>query len=264
VHVIEIENPGDARIEVFRNLKDRELAARGELFIAEGLHVVQRLLVSDVQTVSLLVTAEKLDDVRTLAPEDAVVYVGSKAVLDAVIGFEFHRHVLACGRRPASPSLASLIKAGGPTTLLVCPEIANHENLGSLMRTAAALGVDGLVLGERSCDPYWRRSVRVSMGAVFSLPIVRSDDIKTDMRALRDRHGVALLAAVTDADAVDARSLQRAARTALVVGPEDVGLHRHFIELCDQRVTLPMSGGTDSLNVTVAAGILLWALRSEA
>ena len=148
-------------------------------------------------------------------------------------------------------------------TLVVCPDIANTENLGTLIRIAAGFGVDAMVLGERSCNPFYRQSVRVSMGTIFSLPIVESTDIRSDLRRLCDEFGVELVATVLDETAEPLDRAGRADKTALLFGNEAQGLSAEIVELCQRRVTIPMKRGTDSLNVYVAAGIFLYHYTSR-
>ncbi len=268
--VIAVDSPDDPRLWPYMNTRDRELAAANEsLFIAEGEHLVRRLLASRLQTHSVLVTSRKVAEIAPLAAGRCPVYVAPDSIIDAILGFKFHSGVIGCGCRPANPSLDSLINAAGRTTLVICPETHNTENLGSLMRIAAALGAGGMLLGQRCCDPFFRRVVRVSMGAAFTLPIVRSADLRADLNALRQRWNVELIATVAnDADAdADAEILSaattRAERTAILFGSESQGLDRYWLDVCDRRLTIPMHLGTDSLNVAVAAGIILWHLARQ-
>ena len=143
-------------------------------------------------------------------------------------------------------------------TLVVCPEIEKTDNLGALIRIAAGFGATAMVLGERCCDPFFRQSVRVSMGSVFKLPIVRTDDLARDLRRLRGEFGVELIATVLDEEAERLEDVGRPRRLGLLLGNEGQGLPAEIVALCDRRVTIPMKLGTDSLNVAVAAGIFLY------
>ena len=167
-------------------------------------------------------------------------------------------------RNPATfpVSRGSAPRAHRPALLAVCQEISNTENMGSLIRVSAAFGADALVLGERCCDPYYRQSVRVSMGAVFSLPIVRSSDLAADLEAL-SKHGVQRLAAVLSSDAEPLTRVRRELRMAVVFGNEAQGLDPQTISHCDRHVTIPMRRGTDSLNVAAAAAVFLFHLAGE-
>jgi tRNA G18 (ribose-2'-O)-methylase SpoU len=248
----------DPRLAPYRAVKDRDLAQHGPMFIAEGWQVVRRLLASDFPCESILTSIKRADEVAATAPADVPVYVADADVLDRVIGFKFHQGVLACGRRRIAPTLDAVCGGKERLTLVVCPEIANTENLGTLVRIAAGFGADAMLLGERSCSPFYRQSVRVSMGTVFSLPIVESTDLLFDLRWLREQYGVELVATVLDESA---ESLERTGRTqklALLFGNEAQGLSPEIIAACDRRVTIPMKHGTDSLNVYVAAGIFLY------
>ncbi|MCC7146960.1 MAG: RNA methyltransferase [Phycisphaeraceae bacterium] len=304
--IVRLSDLDDPAVAVYRNLKDREVALAGDRFIAEGEMVVRRLLASGWQVESLLVAETKLERVAELVARPAVIYVGPAKLVNSVIGFKFHSGIMACGVRPASPTVDEVMTAaaerGGPVTWVVCPQVLNHDNLGSLLRVAAGFGATAMLLGERCSDPFWRRSIRVSMGAIFALPIVRSGDLGADLRRLKERWGVRLIATVTDEDALPLARVARLGkvtrdkyppaepgaepeamyppaepgaelmaisrveepdRLALLLGPEDQGLEQRWVELCDQKVTIPMSLGTDSLNVTVAAAVFLYHFTQE-
>ncbi|MCE9592296.1 MAG: RNA methyltransferase [Planctomycetes bacterium] len=260
-----VDSLNDPRVAPYRNLKDRELASEGDRFIAEGEHLVRRLLASDFPVESVLLSTRVADEIAPLVPKQAAVYVAPDAVIHGVIGFRFHSGVMAVGKRKPSPTIDRVMPKGDRSLLLICPEIINADNLGSLMRLAAGFGVDAVVLGERCCDPFWRRCVRVSMGAVFTLPIVRSDDLQRDLTHLRDRWGVELMATVLDETAEPLEIVARPARLGVLVGSEPQGLDKKWIDACQRRITIPMKLGTDSLNVAVAAAVFLfWFTRGEA
>ena len=258
--VITVDSLDDPRVEPYRQMRERDLATRGDggLFIAEGEQVVRRLLTSAFAVHSVLLAERRVAEIAPLVPSDVPVYAAPAHVVHGIVGFKFHSGVLAAGRRAPSPRLEDLVSTGdSPLTLVVCPEIANTENLGGLIRIAAAFGADAMLLGERSCDPFFRQSVRVSMGAVFSLPIVRARDIVRDLEWLRRERGVELIATVLDPAAEPLAATRRARRTGILFGNEAQGLAPGHVELCDRRVTIPMRLGTDSLNVMVAAGIVM-------
>ncbi|MGD0461966.1 MAG: RNA methyltransferase [Tepidisphaeraceae bacterium] len=258
VHAID-----DPRLWPYRNLKDKELTRDGGRFIAEGENVVRRLLASRVPVESVLIAERKRRAIEPLLPAAARIFVGDDTLLEGVIGFQFHSGVLACGIRPPSPSLADVLPPPQrPALLAVCQEISNTENMGSLIRVSAAFGADALILGERCCDPFFRQSIRVSMGAVFSLPMVRSNDLLADLDAL-SRSGVQRLAAVLSQDAEPLKSVRPQPRMAVVFGNEAQGLERATIERCDRCVTIPMRWGTDSLNVAAAAAVFLFHLADR-
>ncbi|MEA2711035.1 MAG: hypothetical protein QOF78_3636 [Phycisphaerales bacterium] len=260
--IICIESLDDPRVALYRNLKDRELERRGRHFIAEGEHLVRRLLDSDFPIDSVMLADRRAAEMAAIVPEHVPVYVVPQSLMNEILGLKFHSGVLACARRKEPMTLEQVVPKGGRErlTLVICPDIANAENLGSMIRIAAGFGADALVLGERCHDPFWRQSVRVSMGTIFRLPLLQSDDLARDMRRLRDEWGVEMIATVLDAPPV-AEPLEHAKRgekLGLVFGGEAQGLARGWEELCDRRVTIPMHHGTDSLNVAVAAGVFMY------
>jgi tRNA G18 (ribose-2'-O)-methylase SpoU len=262
--VFPVDTLDDPRIAHYRGLKDRDLARRGDLFIAEGDYVVRRLLASAFPTVSVLLSRRRVEHILPLVPSDVPVYVGEDALIKQVLGFKFHTGVIAVGRRLPSPSLGQVFEGrDGPMTVVVCPEIANSDNMGSIIRISAAFGADAMVLGERCHDPFWRQSVRVSMGAVFTLPLVRSENLLEDLRAMRERWGVELVATVVGEDAEPLASAPRPARLGLLFGNEAQGLSPEHVAACQRRVTIPMKLGTDSLNVAVSAAVFLYHFTQE-
>ncbi len=146
---------------------------------------------------------------------------------------------------------------------MVLPEITNSENMGSLIRISSAFGADAIILGPRCCDPFYRMSIRVSMGTVFSVPIVRSEDLLGDLASLQREHAFELTATVLDQDADPLDQANRKDRLAILFGNEANGLSVEVVTACDRRVTLPMKRGTDSLNVAIAAGIFLYHFTRE-
>ena len=257
--LIPIASLDDPRVALYRNLKDRELDRGGRWFIAEGEHLVRRLLASDFPVESVFLAERRAAEVAPLVPPDVPVYVAPQAVLEAVLGFRFHTGVLACGRRKPLETIDAVVpKDRDRLTLVVCPDLHQVENIGSIVRISAAFGADAIVLGERCHDPYWRQSVRVSMGAIFKLPMARSDNLLRDMRRLREEWGVQLAATVLDPDAEPLADATRPPKFGLLFGGEAQGLEPADVAACDRKVTIPMKRGTDSLNVAVAAGIFLY------
>jgi tRNA G18 (ribose-2'-O)-methylase SpoU len=254
-----VESLDDDRLWPYRNVKDKELARDGRRFMAEGEQVVRRLLASGLEVESVLLSTRKAAALAPLASPETDVWVAADSLVEEILGFEFHSGVMAVGIRPQSPTLESALPADKPRmTIAVAQQITNTENLGSLIRIAAGFGVDAILLGERCCDPYYRQSVRVSMGAIFRLPILRSLDLIEDLRQMRRRWAFDVIATVIAPDAEPLSRAARRPRTAIAFGSEADGLDATTLAECDRRVTIPMRRGTDSLNVAVAAGIVLY------
>lgn len=259
MNLIPIDSLDDPRLAPYRQLKDRELARDGDRFIAQGEPIVRRLLNSTFTTESVLLADDKVDAMADVLPDDIAVYRVTSKQMNDVLGFKFYSSVMAVGVRLASPTLESLFaKYKAARTVLVVPEVINHENLGVMIRTAAAFGLDAVLLGERCHDPFWRRSIRVSMGATFHVPIRHSPDLATDMRTMRDRWGFHFVGAVLADDATLLPRATRDANMGVVMGHEWSGIAEPWLSLCDRRVTLPMASGTDSLNVAMATAVFLY------
>ena len=250
-------------------MRDRDIRRETGMLLAEGEHLVRRAFEAGLQVRSVLVVEQKVGRVQAMIQDTSAsgveVFSCTKQVMAGVAGFAIHQGLVATVQPPSAsaglPGLDEAVQgcAGKAETLLICPEITNVENLGLLSRVAAGLGVGAMVLGPRCADPWYRRSVRVSMGAVFTLPIVRLDDLDAGLNRLRDRHGYALVATVIDEDATPLREVDVSVdgRYAVLLGSEGYGLPSELVARCDQKVRIPMHAGVDSLNVAVAAGIVL-------
>ena len=253
-----VESLDDPRVALYRNLKDRELERRGRHFIAEGEHLVRRLLRSDFPIDSVMLADRRVGEIAPLVPAEIPVYAVGQSLMNEILGLKFHSGVLACARRKPAQTLDAVVpRDRSPLTLVICPDISNVENIGSLIRLAAGFGADAMILGERCHDPFWRQSVRVSMGTIFQLPLYQSDDLARDLRRLREACGVELVATVLDESAEPLEHATRGPKVGLLFGGEAQGLERQWVDACDRRVTIPMHHGTDSLNVAVAAGVFL-------
>jgi tRNA G18 (ribose-2'-O)-methylase SpoU len=254
----------DPRVALYRNLKDKELDRAGRYFIAEGEYIVRRLLDSDFVVESVFLSERRAPEIAPAVPDHVPVFVAPHGVMEQVLGMKFHSGVIACGRRKQRQTIDDAIpKDRERLTVVICPDISNVENIGSIIRIAAGFGADAILLGERCHDPFWRQSVRVSMGSVLSLPLVHTDDLMRDLRRLRGEWGVELAATVLDPSAEPLARAARPARFGLLFGGEAQGLEPQYVAACDRRITIPMKRGTDSLNVAVAAGIFLYHFSRE-
>ena len=260
--IIYIDDIKDSRLTVYRNLKDKTIAAQHGLFVVEGEHLVLRLLASDFAVHSVFISQARLDSKEWTFSQATPVYTTSPAFMSQVVGFKFHRGVLAMGvRKPLADVNRLSVVQPPPTRLVVCPEINDVENLGSIMRTAAALGYEHLLLGPSCCDPFARRAIRTSMGAVFKLSIFRSGNIVSDMQKLKEKAGFVWHAAVPDKNAEILENIAPPEKVGVVFGAEAHGLKKDILTACDVRVAIPMADNIDSLNVAVAAGIFLHHYR---
>lgn len=255
--VIKITELDDPRLNVYRHLKQTNHTRWEQIFIAEGEKLVERLLDSRFETLSILAAESHVERLLTRVPAAVPIYEVSAGQIDQLIGFNFHRGVLACGRRPANSPLESLWSSlDDPLTLVLCPDIKDPENLGTIMRISAAFGVRGMIVGADGTDPYSRRVLRVSMGTVFRLPVIQTDDWPGTITALKAAR-IEIAATVLNPTAEQLISAQRPPRLALALGCEGHGLTADFVARCDRQLTIKMAEGVDSLNVAIAAGIFL-------
>lgn len=261
-----IDSIDDPRVSAYRNLRDRTL--RGEsIFLAEGRLLVERLLVSRFETESVFVAEEYAADLSHSIGDRVPLYVGTRRVMMEVVGFNFHRGVLAVARRGPPGTLDEMLStvAERPALRLVIgPKITQPENLGLIFRTAAGFGVDGLVLGPQCCDPLSRRALRLSMGGVLRVPFITSIDLAADLQRLKAQWGVELVATVLSPDAARLDVFRWPSSAAVLFGNEFEGLDAEWVAFCDHRLTIPMQPGTDSLNLGVAAGVFLYEMTRGA
>lgn len=255
---IPIQSIDDPLLDPYRHLKATNLTRWSDEFTAEGLLVVNRLLASRFEVLSVLASERREAEIAARMPPDVPLYIVPQPLAEQLVGFDFHTGVLARGRRNVKPTLKDIVAANLPQlTIAVCPNVNSPDNIGSIIRTCAALGVDAMLLGRGCANPFSRRVSRSSMGSVFHLPIVDTGDLAGALSYLKNDCGIELIATVLDPAAEKLPGLLRRSRTAILFGNEKHGLEQEWIERSDRRVTIPMSSGTDSLNVAVAAGIVL-------
>jgi tRNA G18 (ribose-2'-O)-methylase SpoU len=260
-----IESIDDPRLAPFRHLKETNATRWAQRFVAEGEKLARRLLAAGIPIESLLVSHRQAEKLGDIAPPEVPVYVVPDEWIEQIVGFNFHRGILVCGRRPTRRRLAEVATpTTAQATVVVCPNVQDPENLGAILRLCGAFGVDAVLLGPDCPNPFSRRVLRVSMGAGFFLPIVEADDLEVELTALADSWGCQRWATVLDPAAEPLAGLTRPARLALLVGSEGHGLGPRWTAHCDRLVTIPMRPGADSLNVAVATGIFLYELAQLA
>jgi tRNA G18 (ribose-2'-O)-methylase SpoU len=255
---VPIDDLDDPRIGIYRSLKATNETRRLDQFVVEGERLVERLLASRFPTVSVLMTDRHETKLLSRIPEGVPAYILPHELIDSLVGFSFHRGVLACGRRLAWPSLDEIVKAAPDRlTLVICPKLSNPENLGAIARIGDVFGIDAILSGPSCPDPLSRRVLRVSMGAVLSLPVLASPRLAETADDLARRYDVEFLGAVADPEADPFESVARPRRLGLILGDEHAGIDSEWLGKCRKTITIPMRAGASSLNVAVAAGILI-------
>lgn len=263
--IVEVSSLDDARLAPYSGLTEAQLrygmSDFGELFIAESPKVINVALNAGYSPVSLLCEAKHIAgdaaDIVARCGDDVPVFTGSRELLSRFTGYTLTRGVLCAMRRPMPKSLGEVLD--GARRVVVIDGVVDSTNIGAIFRSAAALGIDAVLLTPGSCDPFNRRAVRVSMGSVFLVPWTWLD---VPVASLRDfGFKVAAMALTHDSISLDNPLLRRVERLAIVMGTEGDGLSRETIADCDYVVRIPMSHQVDSLNVAAAAAVAFWELR---
>ncbi|MFJ8200539.1 TrmH family RNA methyltransferase [Streptomyces sp. NPDC096152] len=292
--LITIEDPDDPRLRDYTGLTDVELRRRREpaegLFIAEGEKVIRRARDAGYEMRSMLLSAKWVDVMRDVIDELAApVYAVSPELAERVTGYHVHRGALASMRRKPLPTAGELLRTARRVVVMeavddhtdigavlpsdlqeradqrriaIFEDIVDHANLGAAFRNAAALGVDAVFLTPRCADPLYRRAVKVSMGAVFTVPYARFESWPRDADVVR-QHGFVLAALCLSGSSITIDELadRRYEKLALMLGTEGEGLSAGALRAADEHVRIPMDAGVDSLNVAAASAVAFYATR---
>lgn len=288
---IDIQDLGDPRLDAFARLTEAQLRNKLEpekgIFIAESIKVIERALAAGVVPVSVLMTPHwkeaaadtvaRIQQAGAAAGCEVPVFVAPEDELKKLTGFALTRGILCAMRRPTLPSVEELVARiderraassddDGRRRVAVLEGIVDHTNVGAIFRSAAALGIDAVLVTPTCCDPLYRRAVRVSMGTVFQVPWTRIGDTVHDWPAGGLRrlahlgYATAAMALSDDSVQLGDPELARCDKLALIFGTEGDGLSCRTIEGCDYTVRIPMMHGVDSLNVAAASAVTFWEL----
>lgn len=264
------DSPDDPALADYRAVRDRDLLGpegRGGLFIGETPLVVRAMLARPGMTKSVLIAEERRSSLENdLAGFEGPVYLVPLAWMERITGYPLHRGILAIGHRPDPDDhtvgrvLARLNQSkNDPLTLLICVGINNIDNIGLLFRNAAAFAVDAVLLDPKCHDPLYRKSLRVSIGHVLSMPWARvsAENWPADLDRLRSEWGITLIGAATNERAQPIDAIEQPMRVGVIVGPEYEGLPDEVLARCDAIARIPMAANVDSLNVGVASAVAL-------
>jgi len=279
-----IHDPNDPRIEPYRNQKDAWLKAahnpdapqssdsqppKDPLFISEGSLVLEHHINSPYPLHSILIADTKLDshaDLLAQVPSEVPIFAASRRILDKITGYPIHRGLLAAGHRIPTPPLSQLFKDS--RALVVLEDLANHDNLGSVFRSVAALCGAGVpvLLSPKCCDPLYRKALRVSMGHALTIPFTQIKDKSDWLPTLTNLTaiGFTTLALTPSRDALNINEVAQKSdpetKYALFLGAEGPGLAKQTMDVSDLRVQIPLATSADSLNISVAAAVALHRL----
>ena len=261
--LIHVEDPADPRLADYRDLRDVELRKNLEaehgLFLAEGEKVVRRAVEGGFTPRSFLMAPRWLDGLsEVLGATDVPCYVVSEDLAEQVTGFHVHRGALASMERSPLPPVAKVL--ADARTVVVLEDVVDHTNVGAIFRSAAALGIDAVLLSPRCADPLYRRSVKVAMGAVFSVAYARMDEWYDAVTAL-SAAGFTTVALTPADDAVEVeQAVAGVEKVALLIGSEGPGLSGRWMRTADVRAVIPMAAGIDSLNVAAATAVACYVV----
>lgn len=256
-HLTSLQHP---LLDPFRELNRKKRSRANPLFIGEGRLVVDRMLASEYEVVSVVLGEQAADHYLDRIPDAVNTILLERSLVSELVGFEFHSGVVASAVRKRNidlDSFASLIDRSS-ATIVVCPFTVLPDNLGSVMRLSAGFGVDAVIVGQRSADPFGRRAMRVSMGNVLQLPVIEPVSIREIITDLKDRYGYHVVAATGSRQANELPMRRPSGKLAIVLGNEADGIDESHLALCNQEVSIRMAGTTDSLNVANALAVLLY------
>ncbi len=273
IHIIETAD--DPRLSAYRDLTDVALRRKTEpengVYIAESARIIERAIACGHTPVSILMADNWLAKMRLLLPSisdndfgDIDVFTGGHEILEKLTGFHVHRGALAEMIRPAPQSIESVLE--GTKIVVVLENIVDHTNVGAIFRAAAGLRIDAILVTPECADPLYRRSIRVSMGSVFTLPWTRIPNWPASINALKEQGFHTVAVSPQNIGGQPSQDLREFAtrshdRIALILGTEGEGLTAASLETCDQSVHIPMSNDVSSLNVASAAAVVFWALQ---
>lgn len=258
---VPVEHLDDPRIAVYRSLKATNATRGLDQFVVEGEKLVERLAASRFPLASVLITDKHEPRLTVSIPDDVPRYVIPSALIHELVGYSFHRGVMASGFKLPPQHVEDVLDRASPRgRLVICPRLSNPDNLGTIARISDVFGIDAILAGPSCPDPFSRRVMRVSMGSALRVPVIVAPDLAAVADRLASEWRVELMAAVANSDAEAFDSFPIPPRWGLILGNEDEGIDVEWLARSQRAITIPMAVEAGSLNVSVAAGILLYRL----
>ncbi len=262
IPTITIKDQGDPRLEAYNSLKGKVLEREG-IFIAEGEKVVKSMIESSCRIASCLTAGGAITRYKSLlnkmAKRGVPVYVAADELVEKIIGFRFHKGIMAVGYCPEKLPVSDILKRPKPPLFLAALNAINDpQNVGLIVRNAAAFGAQALIVDNATYDPYYRKAVRVSMGTIFGLPVCYENDLGSSLTRLKKKYGMRIIAADPGKGAGDIAKVDLSGNICFVFGNEDKGISRSVLRIADARVRIPISKAVDSLNVASASAVCLY------
>jgi len=259
---VTIKDPADPRLSAYRSLKGKELEKDG-IFVAEGEKVVKSLLESGCRMASCLTASDAIKRYRpvlsAMTKRGVPVYVTDGRSIESIIGFRFHKGIMAVGYCPKKFTVREALRPGKRPLLLVALNGVNDpQNVGLIARNAAAFGADALIVDHATYDPYYRKAIRVSMGTIFRLPVFYEKDLISSLSRLKIDHDTRIIAATPGRGTNDIAKADLSGNICIVFGNEDKGISPGVLSITDARIRIPVSNTVDSLNVASASAVCLY------
>ncbi len=253
----EITDLNEKCVEPYTIARDRMLS--GEDMIVDSEKVVLRAIKSGIKFRSILATQKYFDRYEKLfADLGCEMYVAPHRLLEDIVGHRVHQGLMALCDRPDDCPIEYM-----GDRIIVLNSVQDVQNVGSIVRSAHAFGVDSIIVDQQGCSPFGRRSVRVSMGSIFSMKVNHSEDLAADLWDLHDAHGYQIIEAAKRPHAISTAEATYNPKSILIIGNENSGLKRDVQEICDMTVQIPVSDTIDSLNAACAASVLLYAWQNN-
>ncbi|MBM4167158.1 MAG: RNA methyltransferase [Ignavibacteria bacterium] len=254
----------------YRTLRRPEEHLKQNIFVAEGEKVVRRLLESELEVVSVLLTPEWLEIYKPILEKrkefSLEIFLAEKKLLNEIVGFQLHQGIMAMANVPQTFSLEETArKFPSPFLFVALDGVANAENMGVIVRNCSAFGVDGILVGETSCSPYLRRAVRNSMGTIFKMRIIHSRNLASDLQFLSNNFQTAIIAAHPHKSSQNLQGFTNLEKLniCIVFGNEGTGISQNILDICAEKIIIPMMNETDSINVASAVAVILWEIRQR-
>jgi len=258
MNFIKIDNINQESLNIYKHLRENAFSSDNS-FIADSPKVVNLLLKTDIQVKSILATQEYYDEFEELvtSKEISKLYLASKSEMQSIVGHKIHHNCMMHGIRPKQSRLEDLGEQ-----IIMLDAITSTENVGSIARSAAALGIDSYMLPKEAPHPFSRRALRVSMGHASLLKTYIYDDISQTIKDLKSA-GYRVYAAEINDDSTYLSNVITSKKWVLIMGHEGKGISQNILEMCDEVVTIEMQEGVKSLNVAVAASIIMYQFKRD-
>ena len=251
-------------LDDFRSLRGKSGHLNRGIFIAEAPKIVRKVLESGFEVPVALLTQEYFEEFRDLfenRSDVTQVFLAAKPEMEQIVGYPLHQGAMLAVRIPKSKTIEDAAITWPESFIVVALDgIADAENMGAIIRNAAAFGANAILVDEQSCNPYLRRSVRVSMGTITDIEIIRESDLTEALNKLKKIRDVMIIGATLSERSVPLSSIERAGNAVVVFGSEGWGIRKAVLDSCDTLVQIPISSDVDSLNVSIASGIFLYVM----